>query len=187
MQPQYFAHSPPPPSEQVSSKKASNQDYQRFSSPGVPAQPPNVPQQQQYYQQQFNGPPQPQTSAYGQPNAPWAAAAGQMWNAANAGGPDLTAQMGVQFGRSAVAAGTDYVEKNVGLIICLQVSLLERSFNLQFMRHLPINHLRHSFNVSNLYVLKKLQMVLFPWRHVRVLVKTNSFRYRCVSCTETLV
>ena len=116
VQPQYFAHSPPPPSEQASAKKASNQDYQRFSSPSVPAGPP---QQQQYYQQQqFNGTPQPQpqTSAYGQPNpnAPWAAAAGQMWNAAQSGaGPDLTAQMGVQFGRSAVAAGTDYVEKNV--------------------------------------------------------------------------
>ena len=28
---------------------------------------------------------------------------------------DATTQMGVQFGKSAVAAGQDYVEKNVGL------------------------------------------------------------------------
>lgn len=30
---------------------------------------------------------------------------------------DATTQMGVQFGKSAVAAGQDYVEKNVRLII----------------------------------------------------------------------
>ena len=29
---------------------------------------------------------------------------------------DATAQMGVSFGKSAVAAGHDYVEKNVGLV-----------------------------------------------------------------------
>jgi len=56
--------------------------------------------------------------------APWAAAAGHMWN----GGPDaMTTQMGVQFGRSAVAAGSDYVEKNVRpfylfiLVICVHM------------------------------------------------------------------
>lgn len=34
------------------------------------------------------------------------------------------------------------------------------------MRHLPVSHLLHSFNVSNSYVINKLRIVLFPWRHV---------------------
>lgn len=61
---------------------------------------------------------------------------------------DATAQMGMQFGKSAVMAGSDYVERN-------------------FTKHLPVAHLQNAFNVSNLYVLKKLRLVLFPWRHVR--------------------
>ena len=32
---------------------------------------------------------------------------------------------------------------------------------------MPVAHLQHSFNVSNSYVLNKLRLVLFPWRHVR--------------------
>ncbi|CAE6514006.1 unnamed protein product [Rhizoctonia solani] len=60
---------------------------------------------------------------------------------------DTTAQMGVQLGRSAVAAGQDYMEKNFGQHL------------------LPLSMLKHQFNVSNHYVLKKLQLVLFPWRH----------------------
>ena len=32
---------------------------------------------------------------------------------------DATAQMGMQFGRSAVSAGQEYVEKNVGLLLVL--------------------------------------------------------------------
>lgn len=55
------------------------------------------------------------------------------------------------------------------------------------MRHLPINHLRHSFNVSNLYVLKKLQMVLFPWRHVRDNSSARIVHFDDDSRIETLV
>ncbi|KAK9895165.1 hypothetical protein P389DRAFT_145553 [Cystobasidium minutum MCA 4210] len=54
--------------------------------------------------------------------------------------------MGMQFGRSAVQAGQDYMNRNV-------------------FSHLPVTHLLHSFNVSNSYVINKLRLVLFPWRH----------------------
>ncbi|KAK2747121.1 hypothetical protein FQN57_002377 [Myotisia sp. PD_48] len=59
---------------------------------------------------------------------------------------DPTAQMGFQVGKSAVMAGQEYVEQN-------------------FNRYVSIRALKHYFNVSNSYVLKKLALVLFPWRH----------------------
>ncbi|KIM56572.1 hypothetical protein SCLCIDRAFT_132286 [Scleroderma citrinum Foug A] len=59
---------------------------------------------------------------------------------------DATTQFGMQLGQSAVAAGQDYVQKNFGGFI-------------------PVTHLKHHFNVSNYYVMKKLQLLLFPWRH----------------------
>lgn len=59
---------------------------------------------------------------------------------------DATAQMGVQFGKHAFDAGQAYLDKN-------------------FTRLLPLAHLKHSFNVSNGYVLLKLRIVLWPWRH----------------------
>lgn len=43
-------------------------------------------------------------------------------------------------------AGHDYVEKNVS-------------------RYLPLPLLKTSFSVTNSYVLKKLRLLLFPWRH----------------------
>jgi hypothetical protein len=36
---------------------------------------------------------------------------------------------------------------------------------LQLTRYLPLPVLKHYFNVSNSYVLHKLRLVLFPWRH----------------------
>lgn len=59
---------------------------------------------------------------------------------------DSTAQMGFQVGRSAVAAGQEYVEQNFG-------------------RFVPMSQLKHYFNVTNSYVINKLILVLFPWRH----------------------
>lgn len=59
---------------------------------------------------------------------------------------DATAQFGMQLGQSAVAAGQDYVQKNLGGLI-------------------PISVLKHHFNVSNSYVMNKLRLLLFPWRH----------------------
>lgn len=59
---------------------------------------------------------------------------------------DHTAQMGMHIGRQMAQAGGDYVNKN-------------------FNRFLPVPLLKHYFNVSNSYVLHKLRLVLFPWRH----------------------
>ncbi|KAJ5203863.1 ER to Golgi transport protein Yif1 [Penicillium cinerascens] len=59
---------------------------------------------------------------------------------------DPTAQMGFQVGKSAMAAGQEYVEQN-------------------FNRYVSIPALKHYFNVSNSYVLNKVGLVLFPWRH----------------------
>ncbi|KAF2258713.1 YIF1-domain-containing protein [Lojkania enalia] len=59
---------------------------------------------------------------------------------------DPTAQMGFQVGKSAVMAGQEYLEQNVG-------------------RFVNVSALKHYFNVSNTYVATKLYIVLFPWRH----------------------
>jgi len=59
---------------------------------------------------------------------------------------DATAQFGMQLGQSAVAVGQDYVQKNFGGFI-------------------PYSTLKHHFNVSNSYVVHKLRLILFPWRH----------------------
>ncbi|OOQ90288.1 Protein transport protein yif1 [Penicillium brasilianum] len=59
---------------------------------------------------------------------------------------DPTAQMGFQVGQTAMKAGQDYMEQN-------------------FNRYVSIPALKHYFNVSNSYVLRKLALVLFPWRH----------------------
>lgn len=59
---------------------------------------------------------------------------------------DHTAQMGMHLGRQMAQAGGEYVEKN-------------------FNRYLPVPVLKHYFNVSNSYVLHKMRLVLFPWRH----------------------
>ncbi|BGP57802.1 hypothetical protein JCM8202_002456 [Rhodotorula sphaerocarpa] len=59
---------------------------------------------------------------------------------------DATAQIGVQFGKQALTAGQAYIDSH-------------------FLRLLPVQHLKHSFNVSNSYVVNKIRLVLFPWRH----------------------
>ncbi|KAI9880972.1 MAG: hypothetical protein M1830_009466 [Pleopsidium flavum] len=59
---------------------------------------------------------------------------------------DQTAQMGFQIGKSAVMAGQEYVDQSLN-------------------RYVSIPALKHYFNVSNTYVLSKLALVLFPWRH----------------------
>jgi hypothetical protein len=42
---------------------------------------------------------------------------------------------------------------------------LVTDLELQFNRYVSIPALKHYFNVSNSYVLRKLALVLFPWRH----------------------
>ncbi|KAF2205222.1 YIF1-domain-containing protein [Delitschia confertaspora ATCC 74209] len=59
---------------------------------------------------------------------------------------DSTAQMGVQFGKTAMMAGQEYVEQNLN-------------------RFINVSAIKHYFNVSNSYVVNKLWIVLFPWRH----------------------
>lgn len=92
---------------------------------------------------------------------------------------DATAQMGVQFGKSAVAAGQDYVEKNVSATSCFghneaaMLTTIRRSTACaeeiiaysQFTRYLPLQLIKTSFDVTNSYVLRKIRLVLFPWRH----------------------
>ncbi|KAH9874886.1 hypothetical protein J1614_004373 [Plenodomus biglobosus] len=59
---------------------------------------------------------------------------------------DPTAQLGFQMGKSAVDAGQHYVEQNIG-------------------RFVSVSALKHYFNVTNIYVLAKLRIILFPWWH----------------------
>ncbi|PPQ82187.1 hypothetical protein CVT26_009426 [Gymnopilus dilepis] len=101
-----------------------------------------------------------------------------------------TAQLGMQLGSSAVAAGQDYVQRNVRVsFLCLlplssslpvssssppllsKPSLLLAIANYpplpptQFGTFLPSSHIKHQFNVSNSYVMRKLRLLLFPWTH----------------------
>ncbi|GBC08728.1 hypothetical protein RclHR1_08340014 [Rhizophagus clarus] len=62
-----------------------------------------------------------------------------MWN-------DATTQMGMQFGRSAMVAGSEYVEKNIN-------------------RYVNYPALKYYFKVNNSYVANKIKLLLFPWRH----------------------
>ncbi|RAL02690.1 protein transporter YIF1 [Aspergillus ibericus CBS 121593] len=93
-------------------------------------------------------PQQPQTSGYGNPYQPAPAQGGSGTYAPGFGGfiNDPTAQMGFQVGKTAMMAGQEYMEQN-------------------FNRYVSIPALKHYFNVSNSYVLNKLSLVLFPWRH----------------------
>lgn len=59
---------------------------------------------------------------------------------------DPTAQMSFQVGQHAMKAGQDYIDQNIN-------------------RYISISALKHYFNVSNSYVVRKLLLVLFPWRH----------------------
>nr|KIR48145.1 ER to Golgi transporter Yif1 [Cryptococcus bacillisporus CA1280] len=157
--PTHIAYPPPEPphtpaqstdSSPYSQPQRISQDgYLRYSSPpagepsasssGFSSYAPSLAQGQQSAQ-----PRQP----YGQGGTPGVqsvhgyAAPGYAWPGMN----DATAQMGMQFGKSAVAAGQEYVEKN-------------------FTRYLPLQLIKVSFSVTNTYVLKKLRLILFPWRH----------------------
>ncbi|KAG0256822.1 hypothetical protein BG011_004311 [Mortierella polycephala] len=71
---------------------------------------------------------------------------------------DGTTQLGMKFGRSAVSAGQEYVEQNLS-------QWVDRAA------------LQPYFNVSNAYVVNKLKLLLFPWRHkiwTRVLKRSET-------------
>ncbi|CDH56729.1 er to golgi transport protein yif1 [Lichtheimia corymbifera JMRC:FSU:9682] len=118
-------------------------------SQGVHQASPHMPHQQQQYQQyqqqQHAFPPQPQGN-YGPSMAtpPQQQQPGNMYQFSGLNDP--TAQIGMQFAGSAVAQGTAYVERN-------------------FNRWVDMPTLRHYFNVNNLYVMSKIKLILFPWRH----------------------
>ncbi|GAA5969920.1 hypothetical protein JCM3765_000369 [Sporobolomyces pararoseus] len=183
----------PPPPESWNSTSSSSDSYQRFASPPVNYHPsgtatqlhPNygysanqpqprggatpdayVPQNQHFSNQKGNNNVQWQ-SAGGYGNSIGGAASSnrappqQQPSQAGGGFPgfgqsgmggmssmmnDATAQMGMQFGSQALSAGQAYLDKN-------------------FTRLLPLAHLKHSFNVSNGYVVNKLRLLLWPWRH----------------------
>ncbi|KAF8181640.1 protein transporter yif1 [Pholiota molesta] len=175
---QYGSHSPPPLRHPVPthpayipeppSTPASPQGYQRFSSSPGPNQPPHQQQQHaqaypthvpayttpfQHAQPPMAQPPYPAGGMHHMPPSQHAPAQQhpppqQMQGADYAawGLDGATAQLGMQLGQSAVAAGQDYVQRNFGTMI-------------------PSNNVKHYFNVSNSYVIKKLRLLLFPWIH----------------------
>ncbi|KAK3693606.1 YIF1-domain-containing protein [Podospora appendiculata] len=59
---------------------------------------------------------------------------------------DPAAQLASQFGQTAFKQGQEYLEQNVS-------------------RFISVSSLKHYFNVTNFYVINKLYLVLFPWRH----------------------
>ncbi|KAI0311213.1 YIF1-domain-containing protein [Amylostereum chailletii] len=148
---QFYSRSPPPLQHPVPthpafipeppSTPASPQGYQRYtSSPPVPSQ---------HHQQSFH---QPQ--AYTHPAFQHSQPIPPQQQHLNGGVPDFaawgldgaTAQFGMQLGQNAMTAGQEYMQKNLGGLV-------------------PITHLKQHFNVSNSYVVHKLRLVLFPWRH----------------------
>ncbi|TAQ88943.1 hypothetical protein B7494_g2716 [Chlorociboria aeruginascens] len=127
---------------------------QQYGNPAPAVSPPlhhPVPQHVSTVPQLRSPPPpvplQQQQSGYGNPYQPQAAAAsgngfGAYGNFIN----DPTAQMGLHVGQTAFKHGSELVEQN-------------------FNRYVNVSALKHYFNVSNGYVVNKLFLVLFPWRH----------------------
>jgi len=77
---------------------------------------------------------------------------------------DQTAQMGFQVGQTALKHGQEYVEQNVRKTPRVLFHLAGAN-SAQFNRYINVSALKHYFNVSNSYVVNKLFLVLFPWRH----------------------
>ncbi|OJA07821.1 hypothetical protein AZE42_03416 [Rhizopogon vesiculosus] len=144
----YYSRSPPPLQHPVPTHPAfipeppstpiSPQGYQRFTS--------SPPSQQYAARSQYHAPFQPIPHHSPPTMQPQPHIQQHIHDFAAWGVNDTTAQFGMQLGHSAVAAGQDYVQKNFGGMI-------------------PVTMLKHHFNVSNSYVIRKLQLVIFPWRH----------------------
>ncbi|ODQ80350.1 hypothetical protein BABINDRAFT_22519, partial [Babjeviella inositovora NRRL Y-12698] len=92
--------------------------------------------QQQFYPNQQQNQPQPQQQQQGLPGNP------QFSNFFN----DPAASMGMQFTQSAFQSSNQYISSN---------------FNLYIAR----SHLESYFKISTNYVLRKIFLVLFPYRH----------------------
>lgn len=150
--PTHPAFIPDPPSTPVSPD-----GYMRFTS-SPPQPPPQGQHQQAFYAQNLNqrAPGQPfvagqygSSSGYQQFSGPGAPPPHQQQNQQLPTGIDLaqwgvnpaTAQLGFQLGQSAVAAGQDYMQKNVRQRICLQRQLS----NDYISRSVRRTHSRPSF------------------------------------------
>ncbi|CAK7244317.1 MAG: Protein transport protein yif1 [Sporothrix thermara] len=99
------------------------------------------PQPQTYgspYQQQQPHPQQQQQQG-GMPMGNMFGRYGQFMN-------DPAAQMAANLSQTAFRQGQEYMEQNIN-------------------RYVNVSVLKHYFNVSNSYVINKLFLVLFPWRH----------------------
>src|ERR1700761_7902686 len=165
----YASRSPPPLQHPVP------------THPAFIPEPPSTPASPQGYQRYASSPPAPQTQHFPH-SAPYPQYSHQPSHLApiqsgavppnnvpdfSAWGIDgATAQFGMQLGQNAVAAGQSYVQRNVRSffsLLKLTVSFLFCFFQLGGL--IPVNHLKHHFNVSNSYVIRKIRLVVFPWRH----------------------
>ncbi|KAF4595259.1 ER to Golgi transporter Yif1 [Ophiocordyceps camponoti-floridani] len=104
--------------------------------------PPPPPGSAQSQQQSYGGTPFQQQQQQQQQGA----SAGNMFGGYGQFMNDPAAQVAAQFGQTAFKHGQEYVEQNLG-------------------RYVQISALKRYFNVSNSYVVNKLFLVLFPWRH----------------------
>ncbi|KAG7095117.1 hypothetical protein E1B28_005901 [Marasmius oreades] len=148
--PTHPAYIPEPPATPVSPD-----GYQRYASSPNPQQQPHN-QQPQHYSPQvpLQQPPAYLTSPFQHNQHPHVYQQRPQQQQSFVPQPDFaawglndaTTQFGMQLGTSAVAAGQEYVQKNFGGII-------------------PISSIKHRFNVSNSYVLRKLKLIVFPWTH----------------------
>ena len=59
---------------------------------------------------------------------------------------DPSAQIGIEVGRNALNYGQEYIGKNIN-------------------QYVSVSALKYYFQVSNSYVLRKICLILFPWRH----------------------
>ncbi|KAK3365276.1 YIF1-domain-containing protein [Lasiosphaeria ovina] len=91
--------------------------------------------------QGYDGSPYPQQQ---QPQG--AAATGTVFGQYGNFMSDPAAQIASQFGQTAFKQGQEYLEHNVN-------------------RFVNVSALKHYFNVTNSYVINKVFLVLFPWRH----------------------
>ena len=148
---QRFVGTSSPPLQQPHHQGYANQNVPMYSAgqpqPTQYGQPPPMHQSQQGYQQHV-----PDFSAWGIDGA--------------------TTQLGMQLGHSAVQAGQNYVQQNV---CTLRTDIIQSSLTTssQLAGLIPVSLLKHHFNVSNSYVIHKLRLLVFPWRHKPWLRKTR--------------
>jgi hypothetical protein len=110
--------------------------------PQVRSPPPIQPQQPFHgYTPAYNPGYTPQAATHAPPQPQYAQNFGQFL-----GVNDTTAQMGLHVMTNVVGTGQEYVEQN-------------------FLRFINTRSLKPYFNVSTSYVLRKLQLLIFPWRH----------------------